>query len=232
VNRVATYSLYERIWHWLQALAIITMLITGLEIHAPERLHLFGFQRAVRVHEIVALLTVANAFLSLFYHLSTGALRKFVPEPKDYFSLALAQARYYAYGILRGAPHPVRGARHTRFNPLQQVTYILILNVLLPLQVITGILVWWAPSWPETIRRLGGLAAISYVHAMIAWLFAAFIIVHVYLSTTGSKLGTYFKSMIFGWEELDDGKQGAPKKAVKVPLPEPNGTLAASSHKP
>ena len=223
MNRVATYSLYERIWHWLQALAIITMLITGLEIHSPERLHLFGFQRAVRVHEIVALLTVANAFLSLFYHLSTGALRKFVPEPKDYFSLALAQARYYAYGILRGAPHPVRGARHTRFNPLQQVTYILILNVLLPLQVITGILVWWAPSWPETIRRLGGLAAISYIHAMIAWLFAAFIIVHVYLSTTGPSILTYFKSMIFGWEEVSETEESKPEKAAGKPdvAPEP-----------
>jgi len=232
VNRVATYSLYERIWHWLQALAIITMLITGLEIHSPERLHLFGFQRAVRVHEIVALLTVANAFLSLFYHLSTGALRKFVPEPKDYFSLALAQARYYAYGILRGAPHPVRGARHTRFNPLQQVTYILILNVLLPLQVITGILVWWAPSWPETIRRLGGLAAISYIHAMIAWLFAAFIIVHVYLSTTGPSILTYFKSMIFGWEEVNEAEESKPGrvsgKPDVAPEPVPTPTVTTS----
>jgi len=202
MRRVRVYSIYERLWHWVQAAAIIVLLFTGLEIHAPHRLHLLGFVAAVKVHEIVALLVGVNAFLSLFYHLTTGALRRFIPEPKDFVSLAIAQARYYAYGIIKGLPHPVKGARHHAFNPLQQITYVLILNIALPIQVVTGALVWWAPSWPLVIKKyVGGLGLLTRIHMLAAWFFAAFLILHIYLSTTGPTPLAYFKAMIFGWEE-------------------------------
>jgi len=210
MKRVKVYSGYERLWHWLQAVAIIGLLFSGLEVHAPHRLHLFGFARAVKVHEAIALLVAINAFLSLFYHLTTGALRRFIPEPKDFFSLAMAQAKYYAYGIVKGVPHPVKGTRHHALNPLQQVTYVLILNVALPIQVITGALIWWAPSWPLWVKKyIAGLGMLTRIHMLAAWFFAAFLVLHIYLSTTGPSPLAYFKAMIFGWEEQEEPAETA-----------------------
>jgi len=199
-SRVELYSLYERIWHWLQALSIIALGVTGFEIHAPGVLHVFGFSTASRLHEALALFTIANGFLSLFYHVTTGAIRQFVPEPKDILSMGVVQIRYYLYGIFRGEKHPFVRQPGNKLNLLQQVTYLAILNVLLPLQLITGILIWRAGNWPNLTQALGGLGAIATVHVAVAWLFVAFVIMHVYLTTTGHTPFAHIRSMIVGHE--------------------------------
>ena len=61
------YTIHERIWHWLQALTIIALMITGGEIHAPQSIRLLGFESAVRVHNAFAVLLLLNATLGFFY---------------------------------------------------------------------------------------------------------------------------------------------------------------------
>ena len=44
------YTVYERLWHWLQTAAIMALIFTGLIIHRPELFGLFDFgilQRAL-----------------------------------------------------------------------------------------------------------------------------------------------------------------------------------------
>jgi thiosulfate reductase cytochrome b subunit len=201
MKRIELYSAFERIWHWLQAGAIITLLITGLEIHAPDRIHLLGFARATWVHEALALFTVANAFLALFYHLATGAIRQFFPQPRDFFSLAIAQVGYYLRGIFTGAPHPFLHEPGRKLNVLQQVTYLGVLNLVLPLQVATGVLMWKAQDWAALVNRLGGLHGVASVHVLCAWIFGAFVVMHVYLTTTGRTPLAHLRAMVLGWEE-------------------------------
>lgn len=116
---VYLHTVYERIWHWWQALAITLLLATGLEIHIPHRFGWLGFQTAVGVHNVLGFLLLANAFLGLFYELSTGAIRAYVPEPRDFISLATRQIVYYTRGLFQGAPHPIAKSHAKRFNPLQ-----------------------------------------------------------------------------------------------------------------
>ena len=202
-KRVELYSLYERIWHWLQALSIIALSVTGFEIHAPQTLRLFGFSAASRLHEALALFTIANGFLSLFYHVTTGAIRQFMPEPKDMLSMGAVQLRYYVYGIFHGEQHPFVRQQGNKLNLLQQVTYLAILNVLLPLQLITGVLMWRAGNWPRLMDALGGLRSIATLHVGVAWLFVAFVIMHVYLTTTGHTPLAHIKAMIVGHESKE-----------------------------
>ena len=75
--------------------------------------------------------------------------------------------------------------------------------MLLPLQVITGILMWGAQRWPDLAARLGGLPFLAPFHTLVAWLFAAFIVMHVYLTTTGHKPLTDIQAMITGWEDVE-----------------------------
>lgn len=194
------YTPYERMWHWGQALAILALLATGLEIHAPETFHLVGFRMAVTMHNVLAFALIVNAFLALFYSVSTGYIRQYVPDPHDFSSMAWAQARYYLRGIFRGEPHPFERTRARRLNPLQRVTYFGILNVLLPLQVVTGVLIWGAQRWPVLVGSMGGLRPLASLHTLGAWLFTAFLIMHVYLTTTGETPLANIKAMIFGRE--------------------------------
>lgn len=194
------FTRYERFWHWLQAAAILTLLLTGLTLHNPDRSPV-PFAVAVRVHNLLGFLLVANAGLGLFYYLATGAIRQYLPEPRDFLSLSARQLHYYLGGMFRNEPHPLEKTPERRLNPLQQATYLAILNVLLPLQVVTGLLMWGAQQWPAAVALLGGLGGLAGIHTLGAWLFASFLIAHLYLITTGPTLLGNLRAMVTGKEE-------------------------------
>lgn len=203
VRRVYMYGVYERLWHWLQTLTILGLLFTGLVIHQPDIFGVFNFRYVVLVHNILAAILVTNAGLALFYHLASGEIQQFLPRPYGFFDRAIRQAKYYLGGIFRGEEHPFEKKRDRKLNPLQQLTYLVILNVLLPLQILTGALMWGAQTWPEISAALGGLPFLAPFHSLIAWLFAAFIVMHVYLTTTGLSPLSSIRAMIDGWDEIE-----------------------------
>lgn len=203
VKRVYMYTTYERFWHWLQALAILGLIVTGLVIHSPVKFSFAGFEWAVNVHNILGFILLANAFLAAFYHVVGGQIKTYLPEPKGFFSQAIQQMTFYLYGIFKGEPHPFEKNPQKKLNPLQKITYLMILNVLLPLQIITGIVIWGAQRWPEILASLGGLPFLVPVHSLGAWLFAAFLVMHIYLTTTGHTVTSNIKAMVTGWEEVE-----------------------------
>jgi len=152
---------------------------------------------------VLGFLLLFNAFFALFYFLSGHTIQQFLPEPKGFFHQALQQAMFYGKGIFMGEPHPFEKNEKRKMNPLQQMTYLVILNVLLPLQIITGILIWGAQRWPTLSNAIGGLRYIAPFHTLIAWSFAAFVIMHMYLTTTGHTPLAAVEGMITGWEEVE-----------------------------
>ncbi|HQF70846.1 MAG TPA: cytochrome b/b6 domain-containing protein, partial [Promineifilum sp.] len=167
-RQVYMYDVYERLWHWLQTAAILLLLFTGLIIHKPDKFGIFSFSYVVQVHNILALLLVLNAGLSLLYHLASGEIRQYIPRPRGFFDDAFKQALYYVRGIFSRAPHPFAKTRDRKLNPLQQITYVMVLNVLLPAQIITGTLMWGAQRWPDAAAALGGLPWLGPLHTLVA----------------------------------------------------------------
>ena len=106
-------------------------------------------------------------------------------------------------GIFHQEPHPFEKTRDRKLNPLQQVTYVIVLNVLLPAQIITGGLMWGAQRWPGLTESLGGLPWLGPLHTLVAWSFTAFIILHVYLTTTGPTPAAGIKAMMLGYEDVE-----------------------------
>lgn len=202
--RMELYSVYERIWHWVQAVMILMLIWSGLCIHDPTHFGSCLFGSAVSVHNVLGFIVVGNAVFGLFYYLSTGTIQQYLPRPHGFGVLAVRQAKYYLSGIFRGEPHPLEKTPEFRLNPLQQLTYLVILNVLLPLQVITGVLMWSGQKWPETVLAVGGVQWLSMVHDLVAWLFAAFVLAHVYLTTTGHTPLANIKAMVLGYEEVPE----------------------------
>jgi thiosulfate reductase cytochrome b subunit len=206
-KRLHLYSIYERVWHWIQAAVILVLLLTGLEIHNPDGIAVFGFRAAVSVHTAMGFLLLINAVLGLFYHLTTAKIREYLPEPRDFISQAIAQVVYYSKGIFRGDAHPFERTPGRKLNPLQQLTYLGILNILLPLQMVTGFLMWGLQVWPEVGRLAGGLPFLGPLHTLSAWFFAAFLLMHLYLTTTGETPMTNMKAMVTGYEDVEDANE-------------------------
>ncbi len=169
------------------------------------------FGLMVPVHNILAVILLANAIFAAFYHFASGEIRQYLPEPRGYFRQMLMQTEYYLRGIFQGDPHPFQKSPEHKLNPLQQATYFMILNLLLPLQVLTGILMWGAQEWPNVTATLGGLPWLAPFHTLIAWFFASFVVLHIYLTTTGHTPTAAIKAMTIGWEEVEliDGDETA-----------------------
>jgi thiosulfate reductase cytochrome b subunit len=202
-RRVRMYDAYRRFWHWLQAASIIALLLTGLVIHRPDLFAAFSFRGVVTLHNILAVILVVNAALSFFYHVATERMREYLPRFYGFFDDSILQAKYYISGIFKGEPHPFEKRPDSRMNPIQKLTYFGILNVLLPAQIASGALIWGAQRWPEIAATLGGLPFLASVHALVAWLFASFIIGHVYLTTTGPTPLEAIRGMVTGFEEVE-----------------------------
>jgi thiosulfate reductase cytochrome b subunit len=202
-KRIHLYDAYERIWHWLQAGAILMLLFTGLVIHKPHFFGMFSFAYVVQVHNVLGFILLINAALALFYTLASGTIKRFFPDPDGFFARSFEQAMFYTRGIFAGEEHPLEKTKQNRLNPLQQITYLAILNILLPAQVVTGFLIWGMQEWPQLATALGGLPVLAPLHTFLAWAFAAFIVMHIYLTTTGETPLAGIKSMVTGWEDVD-----------------------------
>ncbi len=198
---IQIYTVHERIWHWFHAFTITVLMVTGSEIRSPQSFHVLGFQTAVITHNVFAGLLLFNAVMGLFYFLTSGKMRQYFPGEYDFFHKAYCQLRYYSYGMFRGEPHPMEPTPDRRLNPLQKLTYLVILNILLPLQVVTGLLLWSVQTWPAAMSGMGGGGALVPLHALGSWLFLAFTIMHVYLTTTGNTPLENIRAMITGLRE-------------------------------
>ena len=202
-KRVYMYTIYERLWHWIQAIVILLLIFTGLIIHKPDMFGIFDFKYSVQVHNVLGFILFADALFSAFYHLASGEIKQYLPQPSGFFHNMIEQATFYVKGIFTDEEHPFEKTPQHKLNPMQQLTYFGILNVLLPLQVVSGITIWGMQMWPWLGQNLGGLPVLAPIHSLIAWLFASFIVLHIYLTTTGHTPLAGIQSMIDGWDEVE-----------------------------
>ena len=79
-----------------------------------------------------------------------------------------------------------------------KITYLALLNILLPYQILTGVLIWGADRWPQLFDRIGGLWLLAPAHTLGSYLFLAFLIGHIYLATIGPSPWTHLRSMTVG----------------------------------
>jgi thiosulfate reductase cytochrome b subunit len=197
------YESYRRFWHWLQTTSIVILLFTGLVIHRPDIFGIFSFRGMVTIHNVLAVILVVNALLSVFYHIATERVREYIPRPYGFFDDAIVQAKYYLRGIFKGEGHPFEKRPDSRMNPIQKATYFGILNVLLPLQILTGALMWSVQEFPQIANWFGGLLFLAPFHSLVAWTFSAFIVGHVYMTTTGVTPLEAMRGMITGYENVE-----------------------------
>ena len=197
-EKIYVFKRFERFWHWSQALLIITMLVTGFEVHGSYAL--IGFADAVEVHTIAAWTLVSLWMFAIFWHFTTGEWKQYIPTLKK----VDAMAKYYAIGIFQNAPHPFKATQLKKHNPLQRLAYLWVLLMVGPMLWVTGWFYLFYDKWIDWgWDAYLGLEWVALLHTAAAFMMLIFLIAHVYLTTAGHTPTAHIKAMITGWEEVD-----------------------------
>ena len=215
MNRIYINPLPVRIWHWVNAVGFIVLILTGFQIRYADLLAAMPFATAVTVHNATGFILLANYFIWLGFYLFSDKITVYMPEtnPSKFFKDALRQMMFYGYGIFRGKPNPHHATPYHKFNPLQSTMYQMIMIWLLPIQFYTGVLLWDLDRFAASVEFLGGVRVVATVHVALFVFFASFIFMHVYLASLGPKPSTHFKAMITGYEEVEEDAGHAPEAA-------------------
>jgi hypothetical protein len=75
---------------------------------------------------------------------------------------------------------------------------------------------WGVQQWPRIAGWFGGLPFLAPFHSLVAWTFAAFIVGHIYLTTTGHQPLTSIKAMMDGWEDVGVSDPRSPEAETAV----------------
>ena len=204
--KLYVHPLPVRIWHWLNALGFLLLILTGVQIRYVELVGLMSFRAAVSLHNWIGLVLIGNFFVWLLFYLLTDKIKVYHPElsPMKHFRASFRQAYYYGYGIFKGEPNPHHVSAYHKFNALQSMAYQIIMLWLVPLQFLTGLLLWDLQRFGGVVDFFGGVRVVDTVHVLLFIFFTAFILVHPYLASLGHSPLGHFKAMITGYEDVPD----------------------------
>jgi thiosulfate reductase cytochrome b subunit len=190
-----------RIWHWVNAIGFVFLVITGLQIRFADTLSIFPLEHAIRIHNYVGFVVIGAYGLWVSYYFGTMKIKIYFPNLRTFVPDAIRQIQYYGNGIFKGDPNPHHMTPDHKFNALQQKAYLGIMFIFLPAQMITGLFLWRVKNFENYIALLGGIKIIDTVHVLLFFFFTAFMIVHFYLATLGHTPTAHFKAMFTGYEE-------------------------------
>ncbi len=195
-RKVKIFTRFERFWHWTQALLIVTLMFSGLGVHGLH--HMLYFGQAVTIHTIAALCLIALWVFAIFWHLTTGTWRHYVPDIGGLWPII----RYYAYGVFKCEDHPYHKGFWRKHNPLQVLAYLGLKLVLFPTMWITGITYLTYEFWQSTPNASAKLELVASLHLIAGYMIVSFVLIHVYLLTVGHFF-EHVRPMITGVDTID-----------------------------
>lgn len=205
MTRLYVHPLPVRVWHWVNAAGFFALILTGLQI----RYRVFDtlpLKEVIDVHNKIGFAIIANYGIWLVYYLFSDRICVYHPElsPRTQYKAMLRQLVYYGYGLFKGRPNPHHVGIYRKFNALQSMTYQIVMIILVPLVLYTGVVLWDLQRFAGTVDLLGGPRVVSSLHVLLCGVFVVFLFVHVYLTTLGRTALEHVKAMFTGYEEVED----------------------------
>lgn len=225
MRKIYLHTLTIRLWHWINALIVIILFITGVQLRAPGTVVISqsvglwtpSYTTAVLIHKYAGFALAASFVFWLVYIVISGSYMKHYLFRLSDIGLMGRQARYYVIGVFNGEKNPFTATPLGKFNPLQKMTYGLVMPVVLLALIVTGVLFSDPFYFREYIEKLGGIRMLDALHVIAAYLCLLNFTVHLYMTTMGHHLFDHIKSMIVGYEEEADEE-------------EPSHTVTQGSH--
>lgn len=181
-----------RAMHWIAALCITVLVITGFYIGKPYFMTgggaLTGFAMGWMrfLHFAAAGTLVSTAIVRAYWLLAGNKFERwtalFPVRPRDWVNM-YRTAKFYLMIRPEEAPH------YLGHNPMQQMSYTGI-YVLAAIQVVTGFAMYGLASPGSVMAHafgwinplLGGEQIVRFIHHIVTWLFITFVPIHVYLA--------------------------------------------------
>jgi len=196
------YPVIIRIWHFLNAIFIIALIISGVSMQYSDPAQPFlRFDIAVTMHNISGIVLAMNYLLFIIGNTISGNAKQYTIKLEGLMSRLNKQFGYYTVDLFKGKEAPFPVTKKSKFNPIQQVTYFLMMFIFMPVLFISGLLLLYSGTF---IRQLLGVKAFFYtdiLHMVIGFFLSIFLIIHLYFCTVGTKPLSNFKSIITGYHE-------------------------------
>jgi Ni/Fe-hydrogenase 1 B-type cytochrome subunit len=233
LRRVFVWELPVRIYHWLNALCIVALIITGFYIGNPlaiqsssEASQKFFMGWVKTIHFIAAFIFFFNFIFRIYWGFvgnKYASWRNFVPTNKRYFKEMWLVFKMDIL-MMKGKEHLSVG-----HNAVAGFTYF-VTFVLFLIQCITGFGLyaamsdfWFAKLFVWVPYLFGGDILLRQIHHWAMWLFILFTLVHVYLVFYHDYIEGRgeISSMGGGWkfieeEVFDEAKAQKEKPAAKA----------------
>lgn len=202
------HPLFVRLTHWLNAISLIVLIMSGLEIFAafpsfgekipqkdliaiPSMLRLGGWLgAAIQWHFTFMWIFIITGLAYLFLSFASGYWKKVVFSPKDIKGLLPMIKHYFFF-----KPKP---QQTQPYNALQKLAYTLVI-ILGIFSTITGILLYKPAQFSFFVFLLGGFKFVRIWHflSMLAFLF--FLAGHIVMVILHG--WSNFLSIIVGWKK-------------------------------
>jgi Ni/Fe-hydrogenase b-type cytochrome subunit len=223
---VFRHRLATRVWHWINAVAVFVLLMSGLTISNAHPQLYWGHFGAnldtpwLKLPRFPGWMTIPSEYNLAFarhWHfafawvLAVGLLiflllSLFNRHLKT--DIALSRAEVAPHHLWEDIKKHARFDFHeteARYNPLQKITYSLVLFGLIPLAILTGLTMspGMNAAWPWLIDLFGGRQSARSLHFIAATGLFAFIVVHLILVILAGPINEV-RSMITGWFRLGE----------------------------
>ena len=193
--RIYIHSWFVRVFHWLNALGITLMIMSGWRIYNASPLFDFKFPRGITLggwlggalqwHFAAMWLLVINFLVYLIIGFATGHFRRrFTPVTAASVLTDMGKA------IKGKLPHSA-----TAYNSVQKIAYIGVLLAIL-LTIVSGSVVWKPVQLQGLASLMGGYEGARIVHFLGMSAICAFIVLHLSLVLL---VPSTLIPMIIGW---------------------------------
>ncbi|MBK1701707.1 cytochrome b/b6 domain-containing protein [Thiococcus pfennigii] len=197
------YPGWLRLWHWVNAALFVALIVSGVSLHYAGAAGLLPFRTALVIHNTAGILLTVAWVGFVVGNLVTGNGRHYRIRLRGLWRRTWDQTFYYLVGIFRGAPHPFHVTEAAKLNPLQQLSYVAAMFVLMPLLILSGWGFLLSVRLPETLFGLGTIWIVAGTHVVVSYLLVLFVLVHLYVITTGARVTTNLRAMLTGWHRED-----------------------------
>jgi thiosulfate reductase cytochrome b subunit len=186
-----------RIWHWINAFIVISLILTGFYLRFYGIASLKPHNPVLQWHKYMGFAMIISAAFWFIYTMTSKNMRRHYKIKRRHLKGVWPQIRFYLLSIFAGEENPHKASADDKYNPLQKIAYNTVMFIFLPVAAVTGLLFM---SFPASMSgNLIGL--LGAVHVIFAYLLLLYFIIHLYMATLGKTVFSHTKAMIYGYDE-------------------------------
>lgn len=215
---VYVYEAPVRIWHWINALAIVVLCISGYFIGSPppsvggEAYDHYGFGYIRFFHFVAGQILIVGMLFRVYWAFVGNKHAKEIFTPlvtkRSFWKEVWHEMRWY--GMMEYSPKQYEG-----HNPLAQVAMHFLFVWGIVFMIVTGLALYGEGEGPGVIHTLftswviplfGQSQDVHTWHHLGMWIIVVFVIVHIYAAVREDIMSrqSIISSMFSGWRTFKD----------------------------